>query len=137
MQAIYTEASKEFYVHRSSWDVDPAMEYVATAYIIYEIDGEEYVFYSNNNYKNALGTTTAVNGRITKSVYQISKSVALQLSDAKANDMNFDAIGGAENIPQIGTATEESTITLLDVWRFVGDNKEFLKKWLDEGGTSR
>lgn len=137
MEAVYSEASKEFRVYQESWEADPYTEYTARSYIVYEVNEQTYIFYSTNDYVNALGIKTAANGRCTKSVFEISKTAALKLASEKAQEMSFASIGGEENLPLVHGATEETEISLLDVYHLIFENRTLFKEWLDEGGASK
>lgn len=136
MEAVYSEASKEFRVYQESWEADPYTEYTARAYVVYEANEQTLVFYSTNDYINELGIKTATEGRCTKSVFGISKIVALKLASEKIQEMTFASINGEKNVPLIDTATEDTEISLLDVYHLIHENRTLLKEWLDKGGTS-
>ena len=137
VEAKYTAAATAYDAILSGEVVEPSVVYEAMAYTIYEQNGKEYTFYSNNDYVNALGETTAQNGSCEKSVYGIAKEIAIQLSAVKAKDMDFTAIGGASNQYLIPEATEDSEVSSYDIYRLVSDNAAVLKEWLGEGGVSR
>lgn len=136
MEAVYSEAAKEFRVYQESWEVDPYTEYTARAYVVYEANEQTLVFYSTNDYVNELGIKTAENGCCTKSVFGISKTVALKLASEKAQEMSFASIGGEENMSLIDMAAEDTEISLLDVYHLIHENRTLMKEWLDKGGTS-
>ena len=104
--------------------------------MVYEANEQTLVFYSTNDYVNELGIKTAAEGRCTKSVFGISKIVALKLASEKAQEMTFASINGEKNVPLIDTATEDTEISLLDVYHLIHENRTLLKEWLDKGGTS-
>lgn len=137
IEATYTAAATSYSAILSGEDAEPSVVYEAIAYAIYEQNGKQYTFYSNNDYVNALGETTAQNGTCEKSIYGIAKEIAIELSAAKTKDMNFSAIGGVDNKYLIPEATEDSEVSLYDIYRLVSDNADVLKEWLGEGGVSR
>jgi len=137
LKVTYTGAFKEYRVCQEAWDANPYTEYIATAYIVYEADGREYVFYSNNDYVNEVGIRTATDGQCIKSVFGVAKTVAINLAAVKQGELDYSSIGGEKNVSYIHTATEDTAITMLDVYRLIGDNLKVLETWLDEGGTTQ
>ena len=136
-EVAYTKVSTEYSVHLVGEGADPYTEYIATSYIVYEVSGTQYVYYSNNDYTNTVGIRTVVGGLCKKSVFEIAKTVAVNLASVKEDELDYVAIGGVKNLPDIYTATEDSKITLLDVYRLVGDNIKVLETWLNEGGMTK
>lgn len=109
--------------------IDPAVEYVVVAYTVYLVDGDEYAFYSVNDYTNANGKETAIDGKSVCSVYGIAKDMAKAILNSKDNHIDYAAIGGQENAPLIEAAQEEGTeVTCLDVFKFVCDNRDILSE---------
>ncbi len=138
LQAVYNGPSQEYVVVQDGWEISPNTEYVAQAYVIYNENGEDVVFYSTADYKNNVGTLTATGGTCIKSVYGVAKDVAKQLITAKGNELDYSAIGGENNIGFVDEAEEEgTTVTLHEVFYFVGDNIEIVKELIGEGGTAR
>jgi len=135
--ADYTKENTVYRAVLSMRDANPSVEYVATAYVIYEAEGLEYIFYSNNDYVNEVGEITVKDGRCVKSVFSIAKNIALKLSACKADYMDFAAIGGKEKVINIEAATEVTSVSLYDVYYLVSHNVSVLAEWLSEGGTSR
>ncbi len=134
IEAAYTGAGVLYDAILSGAKADPAVEYEAQAYVIYEEAGAEHIFYSRNDYVNELGEKTASGGVCVKSVYGIAKDIALKI--APKQGVNCAAIGGSSNIALIENATEETEVVALqDVFCLVSDNKEYITKWLNEGGA--
>lgn len=107
--------------------IDPAAEYVSAAYTVYLVEGDEYAFYSVNDYVNANGKETAADGKSVCSVYGIAKDMAKVILESDADSIDYTAIGGQENAALIASAQEEGTkVTCLDVFRFVCDNRGIL-----------
>ena len=131
----YVKEGEAYGVVMEVKDVDPSVSYTAVAYIIYAMDGNEYIYYSNNNYTNDIGEKTVENGQCTKSVYEITRKVALKLADRTGTD--FTAIGGKKNKNLIALATKESEISLYHVYQMLGQNIENLATWLNGGGVTR
>ena len=107
--------------------IDPAVEYVAVAYTVYLVDGDEYAFYSVNDYTNANAKETATDGKSICSVYAIAKDMAKAILNTESDNIDYTAIGGQENAALVADAQEEGTkVTCLDVFRFVCDNRGIL-----------
>ena len=133
IETTYTGAEIQYEAILSGAKVDPAVEYAAQAYIVYEEDGVEYTFFSRNDYINQLGEMTTEDGVCEKSVYGIAKCIALKI--APKQGANCAAIGGSSNIALIKSATEETEdVSLQDVFWLVSDNKEFITSWLSKVG---
>ena len=134
-ESPYTGAEVLFDAVLSGAKADPAAEYAAVAYVIYEEAGKEYTCYSKNDYTNTVGIKTSENGICVKSVYGIAQEIAVSLCDAVEDKLDFTAIGGKANQKLIATATEESEVSLHDVYLFVSNNEAILEEWLSEGGA--
>ena len=105
----------------------PSVEYAAVAYTVYLVDGEEYAFYSVNDYKNENGKVTAENGMSICSVYGIAKDIAAAIVASEHSAIDYSAIGGQANISLIAGAEDEGTeVTCYDVFAFVCDNWQLL-----------
>lgn len=134
IEAAYSKAETLYQGILSGKDVAPSAKYMAIAYVIYEENGMEYTFYSNNDYINTLGVKTAENGVCIKSVYDIAKAIAKELLIEKESRINFAAIGGVENKHLIAGATEDTEVSLYDVYMLVSENAVLVETWLSEGG---
>ena len=133
--STYSKAGAAYDAILSGNKVDPVKEYAAVAYIIYEVDQTEYVMYSQNDYVNTIGTQTVSDGVAVTSVYGIAKNMAELLVEEYEEQLNYDAIGGKKKISEIESATEETEVSLFDVFNMVSDNVKWLNEILRVGGA--
>lgn len=120
----YTSPLNAYYGELILNEVDPFAEYVAVSYIVYEENGKAYTLYSESDYHNGFGDETVTDGKCIKSVTGIAKEIAKKLLAEKENEMDFAAIGGAENKAIIETATEKED--LKKIYYLVQDNAELI-----------
>lgn len=129
--AAYTAAGAQYGGYISGMKVDPAVEYAAVAYTLYEVDGKQYVLYSTNNYENAQGVLTAKDGCCVKSVYGIAVEMAMYLTKDQNQSLDWTRLGGQENTTLIATATEKTKPSLQDIFLFNGSNQAILQKMME------
>ena len=133
---VYTAASEQYGAYITGKKVDPAVQYVAVAYTLYEINGEQYVLYSTNDFENQLGVKTAESGTTVNAVYEIAREMALYLVQNDNTALDWSYLGSANNQDKIATATEETKLSLHDIFRFVGSNQAVLQKMMAKGGQA-
>ena len=129
--AAYTAAGAQYGGYISGMKVDPAVEYAAVAYTLYEVDGKQYVLYSTNDYENAQGVLTAKDGCCVKSVYGIAVEMALYLTKDQNQSLDWTRLGGQANATLIATATEKTKPSLQDIFLFNGSNQAILQKMME------
>lgn len=129
--AAYSAAGAQYGAYITGMKADPAKQYVAVAYTLYEVDGKQYMLCSINDYENQLGVKTAENGCCTKSVYEIAQDMALYLVQGNDGALDWKFLGGAENKDKIADATEETVPSLHNIFRFAGCNQAILQKMME------
>lgn len=129
--AAYTGAGTQFGAYITGMKADPAKQYVAVAYTLYEVSGKQYMLCSINDYENQFGVKTAENGCCVKSVYEIAQDMALYLVQGTDADLDWSYLGGAENKDMIAAATEETVPSIHNVFQFVGGNQVILQKMME------
>ncbi len=122
----YSAPLTAFYAALQLSEVDPFARYVAVSYVVYEENGNEYVFYSENDYENGFGDATATDGKCVNSVVSIAQNIASKLIAEVEAEMDFTAIGGVENKNIIESATEKAEF--IKIYNLVNDNADLIAK---------
>lgn len=126
--AAYTAVGAQYGAYITGRKADPARQYVAVAYTIYEVDGNQYMLCSINDYQNQFGVKTAENGCCIKSVYDITVDMAVRLLGQENIALDWSRLGAEVTAEQIMSATEETVPSLQNVFLFVGSNRSLLQK---------